>query len=247
MCTPGDFIHSIPFNHMKSHLLYAISRRTPPSEKTWKEIDEVQKALNHRLTWTNERLSLTREQAGTRPGYAFPFVQIMNPLRAPSPSVGRERPDDAPRIADAFATGSTRVRDNLWNAHLVAAFLRFVSARYPELTLQLRDDGGFVLPGAVWIKGGQVSLDTDWLNRARARALETTGDVESAMPFLWAEHEALEGRFFAAGSVFDYSEVPEVREFSSMVGDEHSFETLEGFADVVVDTVASKALERVPA
>ncbi len=144
-------------------------------------------------------------------------------------------------IPEAFASGSTRVRDNLWNAHLVAAFLRHVSAENPELLLELRDDGGFVLPGAVWIKNGKVELQRDWLNRERERALEKFGDPEAAGPFVWAEHQALEGRFFLDGPASDYTEVPEIREL------EASWEQLASMsigdvAELVVDRTTSSAV-----
>jgi hypothetical protein len=195
------------------HLFYAISKRTPPSPKVLKAITDVQAELNRRLTWTHERLSLApvARQPSVLP-LCFPFVAF-SPSR-PAPAYrGREaEAPGAPRIEDAFAFGSTKVGANLWNAHLVVAFLRRVSAAHPELELELRDDGGFVLPGAVVIRNGKVELQRDWLNRERVRALEISGDPNAAAPFVWAEAEALQGRFFLEADASDYAEVREIQE-----------------------------------
>ena len=213
--TPGCPTHFILHFPMKSHLLYAISKRTPPSPNAWREIESIQKELNEHLTWVHDRLSLARDGGAPRAGFTFPLVQMITPARVPLAPNFRERVEEAlPRIPDACAFGSTRVRDNLWNAHVVAAFLKVVSARHPELIFELRDDGGFVLPGAVWIRGGKVELQREWLNRNRERALESSGDIEAAVPFLWAEREALEGRFFADQAASDYAEVPEIQELN---------------------------------
>ncbi len=195
------------------HLIYAVSRKTPPSPKTMKAVLDVQAELNRRLHWSHERLSLAPARQSVRAPFGFPFVRFA-PSR-PAFALMAERQAEAPRascIEDAFACGSTKVRDDIWNAHLVVAFLKFVSTAHPELLLELRDDGGFVLPGAVRIIGGKVELDREWMNRARERALEMTGDPQAAAPFIWAEAEALEGRFFLEASASDFAEVPEIEE-----------------------------------
>lgn len=168
------------------------STRPPPSPKTLKAITDVQAELNRRCTWTHERLSLAPARQPAPAPFAFPLFHIVPSRPAFAPGVRQADAPDASRIEDAFAFGSTKVRDNLWNAHVVVAFLKYVSLAHPDLLLELRDDGGFVLPGAVWIQNGKVDLQRDWLNRERARALEMTGDPNAAAPFVWAEVEALQ-------------------------------------------------------
>lgn len=233
---------SLTYTFMKSHLLYAISKRTPPSPTAWREIESIQKELNGGLTWAHDRLTLAREGSAARTSFTFPLIQIMPSARVPLAPNFRERLEEAqPRIPDAWASGSTRVRDNLWNAHLVVAFLRVVSSRHPELLFELRDDGGFVLPGAAWIKGGKMELQREWLNRNRERALESSGDVEAAVPFLWAEREALEGRFFVDQAASEYAEVPEIRELN-MDWNELASVGLEDIAARIVGRLAGAAL-----
>jgi hypothetical protein len=109
------------------------------------------------------------------------------------------------------------------------------------LLFELRDDGGFVLPGAVWIQGGKVELNRDWLNRERERALEATGSPEAASFYVWAESQALGGRFFEEGNVFDHAEVPEIRQLNAS-WDQLESSSLEEVADIVV----KRAMNPVP-
>lgn len=239
VATPGRLVHSPYFSMSNHHLFYAISKRTPPSPKVLKAIADVQAELNRRCTWTHERLSLApvaRQPVGAP--FAFPFVSL-SPSR-PAPALRGREPEapGASRIEDAFASGSTKVRDNLWNAHLVVAFLRRVSTAHPELLLELRDDGGFVLPGAVWIQNGTVELQRDWLNRERARALELTGDPQAAAPYVWAEAEALGGRFFLEAEASDFAEVREIRELD-LDWEQLQSVNLQDLAEVVVERAAA--------
>jgi len=210
---PG-FLTLSPQTHMPNHhLFYAISKRTPPSPKAWKAIAGIQAEMNRCFTWSHERLALTQERQPARPALTFPFVQLSAPKQElPSDIFMRVDGGPAMRFTDTAASGSTRVRENLWNAHLVTAFLRRVSAAHPELVFELRDEDGFVLPGSVWIRDGKVGTNREWLNRERERALELSGDPQAAAPFVWAECEALRGRFFQDTVASDYAEVPEMQE-----------------------------------
>ena len=239
--TPDSFTH-VTTNHMSNyHLQYAISERTPPSPKALRAILDAQADVNDRLTWTHERLSLAPRRDAPRPVFSFPYVRFAPVRTVPLHGPGAERGTATLAPAGAHAAGSTRVRDNLWNAHLIAAFLRTVSARHPELLFELRDDGGFVLPGAVWIQGGKVELNRDWLNRERERALEATGSPEAASFYVWAESQALGGRFFEEGNVFDHAEVPEIRQLNAS-WDQLESSSLEEVADIVV----KRAMNPVP-
>jgi hypothetical protein len=171
----------LELNHMGNFTLtYGISKRTPASPKALREILDAQAAVNAACTWTHERLALAAPRDMGRATFAFPLVRFgLANGTTPGPSDGFGAASPVPS-ADAFAQGSTRVRENLWNAHLVAAFLRHVSRMHPTLLLELRDEGGFVVPGSVWIKSGVVEANREYLNRERARALELTGDPQAA-------------------------------------------------------------------
>ncbi len=193
------------------NLIYSISKRTPATPKALKEILDVQTAVNRVATWSHERLSLAAPQAQRGP-LVFPFMRfghLSDHVPSSSDGFGASSPVQS---NEAFAQGSTRVRDNLLNAHLVAAFCRHVSRLHPTLVFELRDEGGFVIPGAVLMKGGQIQANHEMLNRERARVLELTGDPQTAAPFVWAELQALAGAFFVDGPVAEYHEVPEIKE-----------------------------------
>jgi hypothetical protein len=243
---PSTYLPLLPINHMSNyHLHYSISERTPPSPKVLRSILDTQTELNARLTWTNERLALVARRDLPRPTFAFPYVRFASVRTVPMHGLETQQGCIATLIpSGAYAAGSTKVRDSLWNAHLVAAFLRNVSARHPELLFELRDDGGFVLPGAVWIQGGKVELNRDWLNHERERALEATGSPEAAEFYVWAETQALGGRFFEEGNVFDHAEVEEIRELGASWNQLES-SSLEDIADIVVKRATSPSVPQV--
>ncbi len=241
--TPGFLTHEPNTSMPNYNLVYAISKRTPPTPKTLKSILDAQAELNRRCTWTHERLSLAPERQAIRAPFALPFTRIIP--SSPLPAAYGERrimADLTAKIPEACAAGSTKVRDNLWNAHLVVAFLRSVSADHPELLLELRDDGGFVLPGAVWIHGGKVELQRQWLNAERERVLERTGDPQAAAPFLWAESEALEGRFFQEAEASECSEVREIQEVG-LTWEQLQVMSLQEVAELVVDRVTTPTVK----
>lgn len=241
--TPDSLVHvtSTPMPNYFYHLHYAISKRTPPSPRVWQAIAESQERLNRCLKWTNERLSLAPVRPADRPQFTFPLIHLgLSKQTPPDPRIAQVDAGPVVRIDDAYAVGSTKVRDSLWDAHVVAAFLRRVSADHPELLLELRDEGGFVLPGAVWIKAGKVQLNRDWLNRERERVLEMTGDPNAAASYLWAEAEALQGRFFAETAASDFAEVPEIEDLGAS-WDELQSMSLAEVADAVVSRVIANA------
>jgi hypothetical protein len=195
-------------------LMYAISRRTMLSQKALKWILQAQTHLNDKVTWSHDRINLSPlAPVSERPVLTFPFVRIaptrIGPYTAPEPfgdgSGGQAMPN-------AVATGTTKVR-SLWLAHVVAAFLRQVSAKFPEVTLELSDNcGGFVIPVGVRIQAGRFEINRDLLNRERERVLEATADPQAAAPFLWAESRALQGEFLADMLMSEYQEVTELSE-----------------------------------
>ncbi len=98
-----------------------------------------------------------------------------------------------------------------------------------------------MLPGAVWLRGGRVELQREWLNASRERVLEMTADPQAAAPFVWAEAEALQGHFFQEAMASDYAEVPEIQELSSR-WDELQSMRLEDAAELVVNRVTSSGV-----
>jgi hypothetical protein len=114
----------------------------------------------------------------------------------------------SPNVA---AAGSTKVR-TLWEAHLVAAFLRIVSEQHPDITLELLDDSGqFVTCLSAFLRGGRFEINRELLNAQRERVLEASGDPQAGAAFLWAEARALNGEFLTDVPVSDdIMEVPEL-------------------------------------
>ena len=197
------------------NLIYGISKRTPPSSKVLKEILNVQDAVNAACTWSHERLSLVAPRESGRTTITLPFTRFgyaSGPMTLQPESLAAGPTGSS---ENAFMQGSTRVRDSVWNAHIVAAFLRHVSRMHPALLFELRDEGGFVVTGSVWIRGGNVEVNRDFLNRERARALEVTGDLQAAVPYVHAELQGLAGNYFLDAMLSEYGEVPELRDLGS--------------------------------
>jgi len=239
--TPGSFYPPKATPNMSNHnLTYSISKRTPASPKAVKEILDAQAAMNRACTWTHERLAFVPPRDPGRAVFPLQFARFG--LASGTPPAFDGFGAQAPaRPADAFMYGSTRVRDNLWNAHLVAAFLKHVSRKHPTLLFELRDDGGFVIPGSVWIRGGAVEVNREFLNAERGRALEVTGDPQAAIPYVWAEIQALAGSFFAEASMDEIGNLPEVREQGASWEQLESM-SIEDLASLVVDHVTTEAV-----
>lgn len=227
--------------NMSNHnLTYSISKRTPAPPKVIKEILDAQSAVNRACTWTHERLAFVAPRETGRAVFPLQFARFGLASGTPPASDGFGAPQPAPP-ADVFMHGSTRVRDNTWNAHLVAAFLKYLSRKYPTLLFELRDDGGFVIPGSVWIRGGRVEANREFLNLERTRALEVTGDPQAAAPYVWAELQGLGGAFFADASVDDYGNMPEVRELGA-TWDQLENVSMEDLASLVVEHATKEAV-----
>jgi hypothetical protein len=221
------------------HLNYSIARRTPPSQKILREISEAQSRVNERCSWTYERLALMPcERRNERPQFVFPVVRFTPKPALPEHLMNRVDAGPVTRYDDAAAVGSTKVR-SLWDAHKCASFLKHISASYPELVVTLRDDTGFVQAGAVTFRAGKIELDRAWLNNERQRALEITGDPNAAAPYVWAENEALQGRFFLEAPAADFADVPEMRQIGA-TWDELQEMSLEDLADNVVNRAVTE-------
>jgi hypothetical protein len=221
-------------------LTYSISKRTPAPPKAVKEILDAQAAVNRACTWTHERLAFAPPREQGRAAFPLQFARFGLASGTPPVMDGFGAHTPAPS-ADVFMHGSTRVRDNLWNAHLVVAFLKHISRKLPTLLFELRDDGGFVIPGSVWIRGGAVEVNREFLNVERARALEVTGDPQAAAPYVWAELQALGGSFFAEAQVDDFGNLPEVRELDA-TWDQLENVSAEDLASLVVEHATSEVV-----
>ena len=240
--TPGSSYSSKAPTNMNIHLNYSISKRTPASPKALKEILDAQAAVNRACTWTHERLAFAQPRDSGRAAFPLQFVRFGFASGTQPASDGFGAAPSAPP-ADAFMHGATRVRDNIWNAHLVAAFLKHMSRKHPTLLFEIRDDGGFVIPGSVLIRGGVVEANREFLNRERARALEVTGDPQAAAPYVWAELQGLGGSFFAEAPVDELESLPEVRELDASL-DQLESVSMEDLASLVVERAT--AAETVP-
>ena len=194
-----------------TNLVYAITRRTPVSQKALKWALRAQSLLNEKSVIPMDRLNLAPIGGATeRPVVGFPFVRVaplrVGPYAAPDP-FGDSQTVQSP---NAVASGSTKCRD-LWSAHVIASYLRVLSEQHPEIVVELRDDTGqFLIPMSAYIRSGRFEINREFLNAQRERALETTGDPQAGAPFLWAESRALNGEFLADMPLADYTEVPPV-------------------------------------
>ena len=196
---------------MTTNLVYAITRRTPVSQKVLKWAMRAQSLLNEKSAFPQDHLNLAPiGGAMERPAVSFPFVRVA-PMRIGPYSVSESFGDSqAVPGPNAVATGSTKCRD-LWSAHVVASYLRVLSEQHPDIVVELRDDTGqFVIPMSVFIRAGRFETNRELLNAQRERALETAGDPQAGAPFLWAETRALNGEFLTDVPVADYMEVPEI-------------------------------------
>lgn len=231
--TPDSKTHPSNPTTMSHHLSYSISKKTPPSSKVIKSILDAQSAVNSCVSWAHERLQLATPRE-VRPILTFPlrFGVASGPMTIHPEGLVSGSPMHA---TDSYAQGTTRVRDSLWNAHVVAAFWRTVSRMHPELLIELRDEGGFVIPGAVYLRGGNIEANRTFLNLERARALELSGDPQAGVPYIYAELHGLAGRFFVDMPVAEYEEVPEIQELGL------SWPELEA---VTLSEVAQRVVER---
>jgi hypothetical protein len=239
--TPDSLYSLEAIPTMSNHnLTYSISKRTPAPPKALKEILDAQAAVNRACTWTHERLAFAPPRDMGRAAFPLQFVRFGFAPGTPTATDGFGAHSSVPP-ADVFMNGSTRVRDNLWNAHLVAAFLKHISRKHPTLLFELRDDGGFVIPGSVWIRGGAVEANREFLNLERARALEVTGDPQAASPYVWAELQGLGGSFFAEAPGNDIGNLPEVRELGA-TWDQLENVSMEDLASLVVEHAMTEAV-----
>ncbi len=196
---------------MTTNLVYAITRRTPVSQKALKWALRAQSLLNEKSAFPLDHLNLAPVGGALeRPAMNFPFVRIA-PMRIGPYSVSESTGDGhTVQSPNAAAVGSTKCRD-LWSAHVIASYLRVLSEQHPDITVELRDESGqFVIPMSVFIRAGRFELNREFLNAQRERALEASGDPQAGAPFLWAETRALNGEFLTDLPIADYTEVPEI-------------------------------------
>lgn len=200
------------------NLIYAVCNGNgagiPP--KVWKQIDEMQRQYNLRFTWSAEGpcLALQKPELGKfRLNLPFSLSRFtQSQAMEPVLSSGHTPYEGGMFIPNALASGQTKVRDNLWNAHLVVRFLTWVSEQLPDLRVELYDEGGFILAGSVIIERGKVRLNKPYLERMRTRLLEAYGDPTVTVGLAHAELEGMNGNFFADNVAYEYREVPEIRE-----------------------------------
>ncbi|MDB4954444.1 MAG: hypothetical protein JWO36_2013 [Myxococcales bacterium] len=222
------------------NLIYSILKRTPASSKVLKDILDAQAAVNAACVWTHERLALVAPREGrtvfTLPFTRFGFASGPMTLQPDGLVAGQSGSSE-----NYFIQGSSRVRNDAWNAHVVVAFVKYVSRMHPGLHFELRDEGGFVIPGSVLIRGGNVEVNREFLNRERVRALEVTGDPQAATPYVYAEVQGLAGNFFLDTSLAEYGEVPEIRKLGVRWQDVEAM-SLSDLALLVVENATKSAV-----
>lgn len=194
------------------NLIYAVTGNGQLPSKVWKHIEEMQRQYNQRFTWVAENLNLTPQRPEMKFRLNLPFSKYTAPTGMAVSSSGHLPYDSGVLIPNALASGQTKVRDNLWNAHLVVRFLRWVSEQLPEFKIELYDEGGFILTGGVVIQKGKVNLNRPYLERQRTRILEAYGDPTVTLGLAQAELEAMNGNFFADTIAYDYREIREIEE-----------------------------------
>lgn len=201
------------------NLIYAVTGNGNGSSihpKIWKQIEEVQEQYNLRFTWTADgpSLALQKPEMGKfRLNLPFSLSRFITPQSLETVATSGHLPYEGGMfIPNALAYGQTKTRDNLWNAHLVVRFLRWVSEQLPELRVEIYDEGGFILAGSAVIERGKIHLNKSYLERMRSRLLEAYGDPMVTVGLAHAELEGMNGKFFADTVAYEYREVPEIRE-----------------------------------
>lgn len=194
------------------NLTYAVTGTGQLPSKVWKHIEEVQRQYNQRFTWVHENLNLVLQRPEIKFRLNLPlsrFASVPGPVVSSS---GHTPYDSGILIPNALAIGQTKVRDNLWNAHLVVRFLRWVSEELPDCRVELYDEGGFIYAGGVVFEKGKASLNRPYLERQRTKLLEAYGDPSVVVGMAHAELAGMNGNFFADTVVYDYRGVLEIRD-----------------------------------
>lgn len=113
--------------------------------------------------------------------------------------------DDAER--DFRAWGFTKVRADEWNAFLVVRFLLWASAALPEHTVEIFDEGGYILVSTVRVTRG--------VPEANLSRLQDTRDAyeQSSCSTSWIDNAIAaseRGELFATLPAREYRDVPEL-------------------------------------
>jgi hypothetical protein len=125
-------------------LHYAIYDDPKNYREAEREIRIAQELLIYRFTWTCEWPSLWLLDEHER-------------LRREDESVLK------PRKPIPLAEGFTKVRDDEWNAVLIARFVIWLSRRIPTARITLHDEGDYLAPGYQILRAGASELDHDRL------------------------------------------------------------------------------------
>lgn len=145
------------------HLNYAI-RTAPVPDDVLPWILRAQTRMNDAIEWSNDELNFALVDGKTvRDTQSFPFVYTARGELDEVTAQTLLENGDHGRIPRATAVGETEVR-TLWDFHLIAAFLRVASERFPEILFSLSDESCLLLPvGAIRIQSGKMSPYTNWL------------------------------------------------------------------------------------
>ncbi len=178
------------------NLNYAI-RTTPVSPEVMQWIHQATARMAAAASWPNDYLRFTPVDGNcVRESQVFPFTHAVRPAGDTADlDVNRENNTDE-RIPDATVIGATTVQ-TLWDFHLVVAFLRVASEKFPELLFSLSDNTLQLCPvGAVRLQAGTFAPFTDWICSEREQFVLMAGHDKVIVEAVWAEPNELQGSCF---------------------------------------------------
>jgi hypothetical protein len=172
-----------------------------------RRILRTQNQMNHRFSWRAERIWLE-------------FLEHPNSATTSA----------RPRLGGGF----TKVYEDEWNVVLVVRFLQWVSEQLPKTCfICLSDEGDYIIPGSLLIRGGKHSLDQTAIDEARQRLI-ATGD-ERLAEFDKEVAALRQGSLFKHVLALDYQEYSEISKLrQEMKTEQFDGLTLEDAADRIV-------------
>ncbi len=175
--------------------------------QTRRRILRTQNQMNQRFSWRGERIWLE-------------FLEHPNSATTSA----------RPRLGGGF----TKVYEDEWNVVLVVRFLQWVSEQLPKTCfICLTDEGDYIIPGSLLIRGGKLSLDETAIDEGQQRLI-ATGD-ERLAEFEKQVAALRRGPWFKHVLALDYQEYPEISKLQQeMKTEQFDGLTLEDAADRIV-------------
>ncbi|MBM4168164.1 MAG: hypothetical protein FJ215_03270 [Ignavibacteria bacterium] len=196
---------------MGRRILYGIDNdgRSTIDENEWTEVLRLQHWYNSEFDWSTGRLAFkryllfpnTRDFEGLDIPMAELIQQRLEVLRREGSSelraVARLEAEGLLTVKwggildSCLASGFTRVANNEWNAYLVCEFLLKCSRTLRHASITVRDEGGFVRCGTIWMEDGRVIVE----RRSTAEQLIATRRIFAVVDReQYARHEGLKNQ-----------------------------------------------------